>query len=601
MTMMDSAALVTLLITLAAGGLLISELLRPDLVALLVLVSLGFTGIVSRADLFSGFSGDAVITIIGISIISAALFQTGVAYHISTTLHDLSGRSEARSILLVMLVSASLSLFMNNIAAVGILLPAVMGLSRQSNISPSRLLMPLAFGTILGGMATLLTTSNIIMSGALVQAGSSAFTLLDFFPIGAPLVVIGILYMLLAGRRWLPSQLPDGAAARRQPLRSQLAGMYNLNEQLVEIEVLSGSKMAGRTISEGQWASTIGTTVVGLMRGGRMRIAPPSHELVRAGDRILAQGIPNSSALEVNGLQITQQKSLDHLLADEKVCLGEALLSPHSPLAGKSLSQARFRERYGLNVLSIWRSGAPLQGILADLPLQFGDTLLIQGPPLNMRAMHNEQDFVLLEEDPDAVLNPGKAWLAAAITLVTLAAAALGFVPLALAATAGAALVLLTGCMRIGDVYRSIEWRAVFLIAGMWPLSIAIRSTGLASLGIAFLTGNSPGLQPLVMAGMLLLLGLIITQFMGGQAAALVLAPFAISAAAALQVDPRAMAMAAALSCSLAFITPFGHPVNMMVLSSGGYKLRDFLRVGAPLTLLIFAAILAGLKLFWGL
>lgn len=600
MVVMNPAALVTLLITLIAGGLLFSERLRPDLAGLLVLVSLGLTRIVPGSQLFSGFSGDAVITIIAISVISAALFQTGIAYRISTLIHRLSGKSEAGLIALVMLTAAGLSLFMNNIAAAGILLPAAMSVSRQTDTSPSRLMMPLAFGTTLGGMATLLTTSNIIVSGTLRQAGFAPFSLLDFFPIGAPLVVIGILYMLTAGRKMLHRKIPGGAGAR-QPLKSDLTELYHLDTQLVELEVLPGSAMARKTIQEGRWASVLGVTVVGLSRAGRLRIAPSSQDVIQPGDLLLVEGHPAPEALAPAGIRNLPKNRLEHSLTDENTCLGEALLSPHSQWVGKSLNEIHFRERYSLNVLAIWRSGSPINNSLGKLPLQAGDTLLIQGAPLSMRLLNEDPDFILLEEDPDAVLRPDKAWLAGLITIGTLAVAALGILPVSLAAMAGAVLALLTGCLSMGDAYRTIEWRAVFLIAGMWPLSIAIHDTGLAASVTNLVTGSAGQLAPLGAAALLLLVGLVLTQVIGGQVAALILAPLAISASTALNMDPRGLAMAAALSSSLAFITPIGHPVNIMVMGSGGYHFRDYLRVGAPLTVLVFIGVLVGLKLFWGL
>jgi len=598
---MGPAAIFTLILTLVAAGLLITEKIRPDLVALLVLVSLGLSGIVSPDELFSGFGGAAVMTILAISIISEGLHQTGVGQYLAKFMEQAAGKTEVRLVLVVMLTSAGLSLVMNNIAVVGVLLPAVTSLTRRTQVAPSKLLMPLAFGTTLGGMATLLTTSNIIVSGVLRESGVIPFNLLDFLPIGIPIVVVGTAYMVLLGRRWLPNRFPVGEMRRVQLLRTELTRMYEIEKNLVEIEVLPGSSMANRTIAQGQWARDLDFNILGIARDGHVIIAPSTQEMIRTGDVILAQGIPDPARLHQQGCRLLVETRISHAVADETVSLAEVVVSPHATTIGKTLRDIRFRERFGLNVLAIWRTGKPIQTDLADLPIQFGDALLVQGPAHRINLLRAERDFILLEEDPDAVLNPRKGRLAMWITLLTLGIAATGILPIAVVALAGAVLMLLTGCLDLTDAYRSIEWRAIFLIAGMWPLSLAIRSTGLAMMGMDMLLEALGAITPLALAAVLIFITFAVTQFMGGQVSSLVVAPLAIAASGLTGVDPRALGMAVALGCSLAFPTPYGHPVNIMVLGPGGYTARDFLRVGSPLTILAFLMILAGLSVFWGL
>ncbi len=251
--------------------------------------------------------------------------------------------------------------------------------------------------------------------------------------------------------------------------------------------------------------------------------------------------------------------------------------------------------------MAVWRSGDAISSGLSDLKLRFGDALLVQGLASVIHAMTDHSDLLLLEENPDAVLKPGKLWLALAIMVVTLGIATLGYLPVAQVVLAGAVLMLLTGCLTMNDVYKNLEWKAIFLIAGMWPLSTAIMSTGLAdAVGVALIQ-HLGFAAPWVIAAVLIGVGLLLTQVMSGQVAALVIGPLALAAASQLQVDPRAMAMGVALSCSLSFPTPLGHPVNLMVMGSGGYRFRDFLRIGTPLTILIVGVILAGLILYWGI
>jgi len=264
------------------------------------------------------------------------------------------------------------------------------------------------------------------------------------------------------------------------------------------------------------------------------------------------------------------------------------------------LKEIAFRDRFGLTVLALWRAGKPIQCALNDERLQFGDAMLVQGTARRIHLLRSEQDLVLMEEDPDAVLNPRKAALAGGITLTTLAVASFTSLPTSIVVFTGAVLVLLTGCLNMNEAYRSIEWKVIFLIAGMWPLSTAIGNTGLADLTINKIFSLTGDIPPLAAAAVFLILAFGFTQIMTGQVASLVLAPLALSAAAPLGLAPQPLAIAVALGCSLAFATPFGHPVNLMVMGPGGYTTRDFLRIGLPLTVLVGLAILAGLHWIWG-
>ncbi|MGA2819609.1 MAG: SLC13 family permease [Anaerolineales bacterium] len=599
---MTSTILLLLLLIFSVSILMIGTRLRPDLLALLTLVALGLTRLVTPEQDLAGFSGTAVITILAIFIISEGLRQTGVTMVMGRFMMRLSGGGEVQSILVTMLTAATLSLFMNNIAAAGVLLPAVISLSRQSRISPSRLLMPMAFGTVLGGMATLLTTANIIVSGSLRERGLAPFGLLDFLPVGVPVVLAGTAYMVLVGRRLLPERYPPGQEARSVRLRAELESLYGIKTSLCELKVNPGSGMAGLSLQEGRWASRLGLHVVGLAREGRLQVAPSREVTVHEGDVVLAQGQPSAELLNQNGLQLLTEPAIPLAVTDEETVLGEVVLSPHAGIFGKSLSQLRFRERFGLNVLALWRQGSPIRSNLSDLPLRAGDTLLVQGTASKLSLLREGRDFLLLEEDPDAVMRPGKAYLAAGIGLVTLGIAALGWMPVAVTTLAGASLMLVTGCLTMDEGYRAVDWKSMFLIAGMWPLGTAISTTGLATLVANRLVSFASGSGPLVIAGLMLLGATILNQIIAGQAAVpIMLAPIGLAIAQASGVDPRGMAMAVALGCSLAFPTPVGHPVNTLVMGSGGYSYRDYLRVGGPLTLLTAGVVLIGLHLFWHL
>jgi di/tricarboxylate transporter len=592
---MSFAAIFTLFILVIAAVLLVSEKLRPDLIALGVMVILGLTGIVTQAEAFSGFGGSAVMTLVGISIISEGLRQTGVTLALGNLMSRLGGKSESLLILAALVVSALLSMFMNNIAVVGVLLPAVMAASRRSRVPESRLLMPLAYGTLLGGMATLLTTANIIVSGALRDAGFRSFGLLDFLPVGGPVAVVGILYMMTLGRRLMPK--PEARkSGPPQQARLMLADQYQIEQNLHELEVLRGSPLADKSIAEGAWGSRLQLAIIALTRNFRPILAPEPEEVIRTGDHILVQGSIQTDSISANGLSLCDFRVRADDISNETITLAELVITPRSEFIGHSLLEMNFREKFGLNVLGIWREGKPLLADFASLPLHFGDALLVQGLAARIHGLHRVTEFILLQEDPDAVLKPRKQRLAFAITFLTLGIASLGFLSVSELVLAGAVLLLLTGCLDMGEAYHSIEWKAIFLIAGMWPLSIAIRSTGLAQAAVGALQGVWGQISPLAVAAILILITLLLTQFMSGQVASLVLAPVAIVAATTLNIDPRGFAMAVALACSLAFPTPFGHPVNVMVMNPGNYRFRDYLRVGLPLTVLSMGVILLGLS-----
>ncbi|HQJ02448.1 MAG TPA: SLC13 family permease [Anaerolineaceae bacterium] len=599
-SLLEPSALLTLLITLIAAVLLISDRVRADLMGLIIMVVLGLSGLVTPAETFAGFSGSAVMTILGISIISEGLRQTGVALWLGNWMRRLGGKNEIRLILVTMLVAAGLSLFMNNIAVVGVLFPATMAVARRTRVPAGKLLMPLAYGTALGGMATLLTTSNIVVSGMLKDNGLEPFGLLDFLPLGLPVVAVGVLYMLLWGRRLLPAA-PNRGEQQQEQLNQRLETLYNLRNTISEVRVLAGCPLAGMRLADMGWALQTRTTILGILRNGQAILAPGPEETLQVGDRLFVQGQISAEIMEAQCLQREVHSAEPSLVSNENITLAELVISPHSSLIGRTLKEIRFRDKYHLNVVAVWRSGDAISSGLSDLKLRFGDALLVQGLASVIHAMTDHSDLLLLEENPDAVLKPGKLWLALAIMVVTLGIATLGYLPVAQVVLAGAVLMLLTGCLTMNDVYKNLEWKAIFLIAGMWPLSTAIMSTGLAdAVGVALIQ-HLGFAAPWVIAAVLIGVGLLLTQVMSGQVAALVIGPLALAAASQLQVDPRAMAMGVALSCSLSFPTPLGHPVNLMVMGSGGYRFRDFLRIGTPLTILIVGIILAGLILYWGI
>ncbi len=599
---MDRNLLLTLIILFLAVALLLSDRLRSDLVALLVVVALGFSGVLTPQEAFSGFSRSAVVTILAIFILTEGLRRSGVTDQVGSFLLRLGGKEEGRLVAIVMTAGAFFSLFMNNIAAASMLLPAVTGAARKARLSLSRLLLPLALGTILGGMATLLTTTNIVVSSLLREQGFQGYGLLDFAPLGLPIVVVGVAYTVFWGRHRLPVQLlPDRDAAVSR--RSDLVEIYRLGERLFRARVPAGSYLVGRPLAQSTFRERYNLTVVALERGGKVLPSPPPDTLFQEGDVVLLEGKQEEFRrrdvppyLEILPPRLWCEEDLE----SPEVAVVEAVLAPRSTLIGQTLRTSHFREKYGMNVLAIWRAGRPIRTSLSDLLLQFGDALLLQGPRRSLPLLRGEPDLVLLgEEEEVGPLRKGRpalAIMAATLVLVAFFPFLVGEVMLG-----GALLMVLSGILTMDQAYRSIEWKSVFLIAGMLPLGTAMTQTGAASFLAEHIVDVLEPAGPWTLLAGFFFLGTLLTQVMNGAVVASVVAPMAIQTALAIGADPRSLAMAVALSTSMAFLTPLGHPVNILVMGPAGYRFRDYLRVGLPLTLLLSALILLLLPVIWPL
>ena len=594
---------VTLAVLVVAAVLMVSNRLRPDLVALLAVVTLGAAGVLTTQETFSGFSRSAVITLLAIFILAEGLQRSGIAEVVAGWITRASGGREVRMVIVVMLAGALFSLVMNNIAAAAVLLPGVSAAAKRAGVSPSRLLMPLAFSTILGGMATLLTTSNIVVSTLLRDRGFAGFSLLDFAPVGLILVAVGIGYMALIGRRRLPVQsmaerFPDAAAP-------DLVGIYRLQERLFRAGVPAGSRLVGTPLSESTLREDFQLDVVAVERNGRTLRQPAPDFEVREGDVLVVQGdLDDFRRRDIEPyLEILPPRDWRDELQSGNTAVVEALLAPRSSLVGKSLREVHFRDRFGMTVLAVWRAGQPLSAGLADLPLQLGDGLLLQGRRKRFEHLRDEPDLILLGEHREGrpAMPAHRRWLAAAITVATLVVAIVSPLSIGEVMLSGALVMVLLGLLTMDQAYQAIEWRTIFLVAGMLPLGIALSKTGAADLlAHAVLAAAGPWGPRAIVAGLFLLTALLV-QAINGAAVAAVMAPVAITAASGAGLDPRAVAMAVALGTSMAFITPLGHPVNLLVMGSGGYSFRDYWRVGGPLAVILFLVVMLVLPLIWPL
>jgi di/tricarboxylate transporter len=587
-----------LVIIVAATILIATNAIRADIVALLVMLALGLWRVLTPDQALSGFSQPAVLTIIGLFIITGSLERTGVIQWVADRLSIIGGTSELRIMLVFMVTGAFLSLLMNNIAAGAVLLPAAMSVARGRNVPPSKVLMPLAFGTLLGGMATLFTTANIIVSGSLHSMGERSLTMVDFLPSGGAMVVTGVLYMAFIGRRLLPSRESVGRAMLLHP---DLAQTYGLAERLWEVTVMPGSPLIHQHLSDTLIGSRLGLTVLGIWHGREARIPPSPADVLDQDDILLVLGREERvRKLEELKTLIGRDGHYPPMSHKLPVRLTEVLIAPRSEAIGHTLKELRHRTKFGLTTVALWREGRSYRTDVGDFPLQPGDALLMVGPPDRVRVLADEPGYIVLDQPTAEPLQATRAAIASlVITLAVIALSAVGVLPTAEAMITGATLLVLIGCLTMEEAYRAVEWKVIVLIGGMLPIGTAMANTGMAMrIGHAFASTLAPA-GPLALVAGLYLFTVLMTQLMGGQVTALVVGPIAVSAAVHLGINPAGVGVAVAMACSVAFLTPIAHPVNVLMMGPGGYTFKDFFRVGLGLTAVCFLTLLVVMPLFW--
>jgi di/tricarboxylate transporter len=777
-----SPQIIAVLAILAIAVLLfITERIRMDLIALLVMASLALTGLVTPAEALSGFSNPAVVTVWAVLILSGALSRTGVASLIGNRVFGLAGSGEMRLIAVIMLTVGVLSGFMNSIGVAALFLPVVIDIARRTKIPPSKLLMPLAFAALLGGLTTLIgTPPNILISEALRLANLAPFQMFDFTPTGVAVMLAGIAFMALVGRHLLPTR--DIAREFAGEEQADYKELYKLHERMFIVHLPGDSTLAGKTIAESRLGSVLGLNVIAIIRNGRNQLAPGPGAVLEPGDQLLVEGrldqftelreqqqlvledeslnieklasaeiglvemtlqegntlvgktlrqvgfrdrfgvivlairrqaevwrtnlesiqlqpqdvllvqgycsqldalgeepnlqisqlqtaeiynleerlmvvrVPDDSSLvfktlkesrlsEAFGLGVLgiirqgetqlipdpdeqliagdillvkgkqqnllaveglQRLTVDRFepadmgpLESQEVGLEETVLSPHSTLAGKTMRELNFRAKYGLTVLAIWREGRAYRSNLRDMALRFGDALLLYGPRARLKMLGSEPDFLVLTEEAQEPARLNKAPLAALIMAGVFLSVILGWVNIAVATVAGVVLMVLTGCLTMEEAYRSIQWQAVFLIAGMLPLGIAMEKTGAATLLAEGMVSLIGGYGPLAVMAGLFIMAALASQVMPNPAVAVLLAPIALNTATGLGISPYPLMMVVAISSSAAFLSPVGHSANVLIMGPGGYRFSDYTKVGLPLTVVVLVVVLLVLPLVW--
>ncbi len=583
----------TLGIIFMAIVLFATEKLRVDLIALLVLLAVSITGLVSKEEVFLGFANSAVITIWAVYIVSGGLFKTGVADIIGSLILRLSGASEARLIMVIMLVCGTMSAFMNNVGAVAVLMPAVIGIARQTKIPASRLLIPLAFSSLLGGKMTLIgTPANILAQGILVARGLPAFSFFEITPMGAIVLATGIIYMVVIGRHFLP--------VRETPSDAQLAAQ--LKEYISDIQITNDSMLNGKTLYDSGLGAEYDLTVLSVIKDGQPKLGLHRDYVFQENDHLIVEGsLANlKKAREALKFSIAGDQEIDLSSLDTAQShIFEATLAPRSTMVERSLREVRFRDRFGFTAIAIWRHGDVITDRLRDIKLQFGDALLLQGPPGRVRALQEGNEFLVLEPVELKQSRTRKAPIAAGIMVLVILLAMLSDLGIATAMVIGSVLMVLTRCLTMDEAYESIDWRTVFLVGGMLSLGIAMENTGTARYLADLLLSTLGDYGPYGVLAGIYLLSALITQPMSNAAAIVLMVPIAVDTALGLGVNHLTLTMAVVIGAATSFLTPVGHKANVLVFGPGGYRFFDYTRVGALLTVLLFIVSMIFLPILW--
>ncbi len=578
-----------LLITAAAMALFVSEKLRVDAIAILVLVSLTLLDLISPSQALSGFSNPATITVASMFILAAGLQNSGALIGIQKMLS--AARSPLQFMLMLFALLALIAPFVNNTAVVAIFIPIVIAASLKVGLAPSKTLIPLSYVAQMMGVVTLIGSStNLLVNSIAKDLGHSGFSMFEFLPLAAICAVAGCLYLLTVGR-WL---LPDVRS-------SDLENLYEFGHYISELKITEDSKMLGSTVEAAQLSKNYNIYVLELLRDGEKYWSPRSEEL-RVGDILLARGVwsdiemlKDEQKLEFNTQTDFQLKGIKQ----EKSVLAEVMIAPQSRVAGRLLSVLNRSWRYNASVMGVQRRGQVVRNQLNSLRLRIGDILLLTLPEKDLAALRKDKTLIVISQREATPDYGWRAPFAVAVMAAVVTVSALGWLPIALSALTGAVVMTLAGCINADDVYESTDWSIVMLIAGLLPLGIAMSSSGAAQ----FLVDNSIGLVshlgPHVVLAVLYLMALALGELMSNSAAAVLLTPIGFSTAQLMGADPTPFLIAITFAASTSFMTPVGYQTNMMVYNAGGYKFSDFIKVGLPLNSIFWVLGVIFIPMFW--
>ena len=608
--------MITTLVILAISAVFFAMgKVRSDLVALCALVALLLTGILTPQEALSGFSNSVVIMMVGLFVVGGAIVQTGLAKKASGKLMTLADGNELRLFLLLMVVTAVIGAFVSNTGTVALMMPIVVSLAQKGGIKASRLLMPLAFASSMGGMLTLIgTPPNLVIQEALTEAGYEPLKFFSFLPVGIVCIIVGIVVLLPLSKRFLSgNEKKDGSKKSRRKTLSKLMEEYQLADNLSVFTVESGSLAADKTLAELDIHHRYGLTVLEvrrikkshtrLMKDVEQKLAGP-NTMLTAGDIIYISGNKESAARLAEDLKLNAASSQNLTIYD--IGIAEVVLMHSARLCGKSIKDSGVRRMYNVNVLGVQRGGDYITDNLADLKLREGDILLIQGRWKNIARIANESEGIVvigqpLEEAAHVTLDY-KAPLAAAIMLMMIAMMVFDFIPVApvTAVMIAGLLMVITGCLRsVEAAYKTINWESIVLIAAMLPMSVALEKTGASSMVARLLADNLGEASPYALLAGVYFTTSCLTMFISNTATAVLMSPIALTSAMAIGVSPYPMLFAVTLGASMCFASPFSTPPNALVMQAGGYSFMDYIKVGLPLQIIIGLVMIGVLPLIF--
>lgn len=587
---------ITLVLLLLALILFGSEKLPVDIVGIILVIGMVVFGVLNVQEAVAGFGNDIIITIAGLFVLVGSLLKTGLVDLVGRRLYQIAGNNEFILTSLIMGVAAISASVLKNTTTTAMFLPVVLGLAEKAKIPPSKLLMPMAFGAILGGSCTLIGTStNLAVSGAIKRYGMEPFSMFELTPVGIVTVAVGMAYMLLIGRKLLP----------RRGGEDSLTEQYHIREYISELIVLPESRLVGKTLGEANLNLELDLTVIGIIRDDAA-ISPTPKERIQRRDLLIVEGTLTDilRVKEEAGLEIKPDFKLnDNVLETNETELFEVMVMRDSSLVGQTLKSINFRQTYDLTVLAVNRHGETFVKKLSEVYLRFGDVLLVQGNRRTIQPYVTDGELLLLEDVSASGMRTDKRkWAIAAFVLflsLSLSKVVIGIdVPLAIAVLLGVLLLLATNTIRYSELYSLIDFRLLVLIACMISFGTAMEKTGadvyLASLIKTYFGDYGP---TAVLAGFFLLT-VFLTQPMSNQAAALVVIPVAIQTATILGLNPRTFAVAVTYAASFSFITPL-EPACVLVYTPGRYRFMDFVKVGAILTIVVFIVSIILVPIFW--
>jgi di/tricarboxylate transporter len=570
---------------------------RPDVVAILVVLALNLSGVLTIQESLAGFGQPVVVLIAAVSIVGEGLIATGVTYRLGEAVMKAGGSNEARLVALVMVLAGTVGAFMSSSAIVAMFIPVVMAIANKIGLNRKRMLMPLSVAALISGMMTLIASSpNMIVEDTLRARGLAPFGFFSWTPFGAAVLATAIAFMVIAGRNMLSRQTAAVEGGARQPSAYDLLGSYGLADKWHRLQVPQGSSLIDRTVAQVQLLDRFGTVLVGFEKHphGREQFLPAMPETVfKPEDAIYVVGSEEQARQLTAANELVVLPRLDQRQRHEalqEVGVAEIMLAPESKLIGQTLRQAEFSSRYDLYILAIRHRGESLTTQLDDQTLDFGDTALVAGGWGEIQRLRDEvEDFVVLTLPAEySELMPARhrAPIALGIMVAMVAVMAFELMANAAAVLIAALAMIATRCVKLDAIYRSVNWKTVVLVAGTLPLATALSKTGatqIAAHGMVALLGS---LGPLVMLAAVFLVTAVVGLFISNAATAVLIAPVAIDAARALHVSPHAFAITVSLGCCAAFVTPVSSAVNMLVMEPGGYTFGDYVKVGLPLLLL---------------